>query len=107
MQGDNPDLKMPKHVLTCFLLAALSSVLSRKGVDKEGDCSLLRHAVKDLGQLNKNTKVRDIQWCNQMTESYNLYNSTWIHAHRRLFPHTWCIMDLCTISYLIYRSHAR
>lgn len=101
MQGDNPDLKMPKHVLTCFLLAALSSVLRRKGVDKLGDCNLLRQAVKDLGQLNKNTKVREIQWHNKLTKSYNLHNSTWIHA--QLFPHTWYMMDLCTISYLAYR----
>lgn len=29
--------------LACFLLAALSSVLRMKGVDRVGDCSLLRY----------------------------------------------------------------
>lgn len=85
---------MPIHIkkgLTCFLLAALSSVLSRKGVDKEGDCSLLRQAVKDLEQLQNSTKVREIQWHNKLTEFYNLHSATWIHAN---IGHTWCMIDL-------------
>lgn len=30
------------YTLACFLRAALSSVLSEKGVDKVGDCNLFR-----------------------------------------------------------------
>lgn len=44
-------VKMNEAKLTCFLLAALSSVLKLKGLDKTGDCNLFLQALKDFEQL--------------------------------------------------------
>lgn len=53
--------------LASFLLAALSSVLRRKGVDEFGDCNLFLQALKNFEQLawknnNQDFKSLKIKW---------------------------------------------
>lgn len=45
-------MKTTRPTLACFLLAALSSVLKKKGVDKFGDWILFLHALKYFEQLS-------------------------------------------------------
>lgn len=64
------------EMLACFLRAALSSVLRMKGVDRVGDCNLLRQAVKDLEQLQAKLRSSRVRELRSQKMAYTKYYAT-------------------------------